>query len=423
MLPKYTRPEQLGTEKQTFLITIAILEGRHYAWPNMDSVVIVQAFGKKETTVVVHNSDCPYYNEYFTFEKKATPEKIFNSEITFTVVQPRTIFRGRKVLGTFKVDVATVWDEPDHQFYNKWAVLNAPTKKYTPGARGYLKVNITLITKNISPTIPPTPKDVEIEGNLLLPHSLATERSKANFEFDIYKGEHFYANGKAPTSCVEISFSGNKGRTTLQKNTSFPVFNQRIVLRDMFPPLSQRIYVKIFFGKTLHAFNLLNFKDLISEVEEGVVPCFGPSFLHFYENENMEEYKGSLLLGIKTKLAFEVTDRKKQTNIVSIPPCSRDLFPLVEIRLFCVIFECSALDKRFDGNVIFRATIGNEIISRDIKVKNLSDKIGVRKINRNSRFLTIKNKKPFLSLALNAIDCRKKLYNFNMLDKILNTMV
>ncbi|XP_045462100.1 otoferlin-like [Harmonia axyridis] len=156
--------QQLTNLKQTFLITVAILEGRYYVWPNMDSLVIVQALGKKERTAVVKNSDCPFYNEYFTFDKKIALHDLLNSEVVVTVIQPKSCFRRRKVLGLFRLDVATIWAEPEHQFYNKWAILNAPTNKEGPGSRGFLKVNLTVITKNVSPSLPPVQADNEIEG-------------------------------------------------------------------------------------------------------------------------------------------------------------------------------------------------------------------------------------------------------------------
>lgn len=48
---------------ETFLITIAILEGRHYIWTNMDSAVIVKVDNKKRCTGVRRNTDAPTYNE------------------------------------------------------------------------------------------------------------------------------------------------------------------------------------------------------------------------------------------------------------------------------------------------------------------------------------------------------------------------
>lgn len=55
--------KSMQNKKQTYLITIAVLEGRHYAWLNMDSAAIVKIGNQKKTTAVKKNSDCPFYNE------------------------------------------------------------------------------------------------------------------------------------------------------------------------------------------------------------------------------------------------------------------------------------------------------------------------------------------------------------------------
>lgn len=54
---------KMPKSKQTYLITVAIIEGRHYTCLNMDSVVIVTIGEHKKTTAVKKNSDCPIYNE------------------------------------------------------------------------------------------------------------------------------------------------------------------------------------------------------------------------------------------------------------------------------------------------------------------------------------------------------------------------
>lgn len=52
-------PEKL----QTFLVNVAIIEGRHYFWPNTNSAVITKIDNQKKCTAVKYNTDCPYYNE------------------------------------------------------------------------------------------------------------------------------------------------------------------------------------------------------------------------------------------------------------------------------------------------------------------------------------------------------------------------
>lgn len=94
-----------------------------------------------------------------------------------------------------------------------------------------------------------------------------------------------------------------------------------------------------------------------------------------------------------------------------------------------IIFESSALDKRFEGKITYKIAIGNtdkEEQNRDSEFsgnKYISEKIAVKKINRNSFYAVIKENKPLMTLSLNVMDFRKRLYNMNMLEKIYEDMV
>jgi hypothetical protein len=97
-------PEKL----QTFLVNIAIIEGRHYIWPNMNSAVLIKIDNQKKSTSVKFSTS-PYYNEYFVFEFTSTLDKIVDKIVTISVVKPGSILRKRKVLGCTTFDIGTIW--------------------------------------------------------------------------------------------------------------------------------------------------------------------------------------------------------------------------------------------------------------------------------------------------------------------------
>ena len=122
------------------------------------------------------------------------PRHVFYLYFSLGAVQvlQRHFLRSGKVLGTFKLDVATVMAQPgtfrntfltiacyalavfciclhmfgfydefhsifypaDHQFYHKWALLTDPDD-ITGGPKGYLKCDINVITKGDPPKPPP----------------------------------------------------------------------------------------------------------------------------------------------------------------------------------------------------------------------------------------------------------------------------
>lgn len=48
---------------KNYVVNITIIEGRHFAWPNMDSAVLVRVDNQKRCTKAVLSTDCPYFNE------------------------------------------------------------------------------------------------------------------------------------------------------------------------------------------------------------------------------------------------------------------------------------------------------------------------------------------------------------------------
>nr|CAI5859407.1 unnamed protein product [Callosobruchus analis] len=120
----------------------------------MDPVVCIQVGDQKKYTSVKESTNCPYYNEYFVFDFHMPPIMLFDKIIQLSVLQSRNILRGNKLLGNFKLDIATVWAQPDHQFYHKWALLTDPDD-IAGGPKGYLKCDISVIGKGDTVKVPP----------------------------------------------------------------------------------------------------------------------------------------------------------------------------------------------------------------------------------------------------------------------------
>ncbi|KAK9694433.1 FerI (NUC094) domain [Popillia japonica] len=165
---------QSALKAQDFQVCITIIEARQLAGLNMDPVVCIQIGDQKKYTSVKESTNCPYYNEYFVFDFHMPPIMLFDKIITLSVLQSRNFLRGNKLLGSFKLDVATVWSQPDHQFYHKWALLTDPDD-IAGGPKGYLKCDISVIGKGDSIKVPPKSEkdedDIEALSNtyLLLP--------------------------------------------------------------------------------------------------------------------------------------------------------------------------------------------------------------------------------------------------------------
>ena len=70
----------------------------------------------------------------------------------------------------------------DHQFYHKWALLTDPDDT-AGGPKGYLKCDISVISKGDAVKIPPKSErdEDDIEANLLVPVGVTAARQRAKF--------------------------------------------------------------------------------------------------------------------------------------------------------------------------------------------------------------------------------------------------
>ncbi|XP_057672230.1 otoferlin [Diorhabda carinulata] len=319
-----------------FLITIAILEGRHYIWENMDSVVLINIDKYRKATNVKKNSSSPYYNEYFVFEFYTTLDILLHKNIKIMVIQPRNLWRKRKLLGEIKLDVATVWQQKHHQFYHKWAILNSAKAEVYSGPRGYLKVDICVLTKGEIPKTPINIVNDNIEGNLLLSEGRYVERQRATYIFDVYSCRNIiekpsitFENDLSQQSTknkqsmyIEITFAGVSVRTSTKKIASSIEFNERLFIIDLFPPLSQTIKIEACytdtFRKNVHSQKQIGLQQISNDKHEGFLPTLGPTFLHLYPDNIMEGFAGTILMAIDTKL--DESDERKENKIENIPP-------------------------------------------------------------------------------------------------------
>lgn len=226
---------------------MTIIEARHLAGLNMDPVICVQVGDQKKHTSVKESTNCPYFNEYFVFDFHMAPSMLFDKMIVITVLHSRNMLRAGKIIGSFKLDVGTVFAQTDHQFYHKWALLTDPDDVFS-GAKGYAKCDILVAGKG-DPVKPPPAKsdtndDDDIEGNLLLPRGVPSERQHARFIVRIYRAEGLprttaglFSNVKAAFASgsphlidpyVMVQFAGLAGKTMVRKNCCHPVFNEQV---------------------------------------------------------------------------------------------------------------------------------------------------------------------------------------------------
>ncbi|XP_076179651.1 otoferlin isoform X8 [Ptiloglossa arizonensis] len=397
--PKTTDTGQTALKAQDYQVCITIIEARQLAGLNMDPVVCVQVGDQRKYTSVKESTNCPYYNEYFVFDFHMPPVMLFDKIIMLSVQQSRNLLRANLTLGSFKLDIATVWAQPDHQFYHKWALLTDPDD-VAGGPKGYLKCDISVIGKGDTVKIPPkSEKDEDdIEGNLLLPDGVPIERQRAKFIVKVYRADglpkmnsSIMANVKKAFTgevkdlvdpYVQVSFAGLTGKTSVKRHSYAPVWNEQIVFTEMFPPLCQRIKIQLCDNDPVHATvigtHFVDLKQISNDGERGFLPTFGPAFIHFYGsirdyslidehstlNTGLGEgisYRARLLIAIRTEISDNVEMAPSEVEVEPTVLVNESAYARnEEFFLFATIMDATMIDKKLgDKPMYFEISIGN----------------------------------------------------------------
>ncbi|CAG9763070.1 unnamed protein product [Ceutorhynchus assimilis] len=467
---------------QDFQVCLTIIEARQLAGLNMDPVVCIQIGDQKKYTSVKESTNCPYYNEYFVFDFHMPPIMLFDKIIHLSVLQSRNFLRGNKMLGNFKLDVATVWAQPDHQFYHKWALLTDPDD-IAGGPKGYLKCDISVIGKGDTVKVPSkSEKDEDdIEANLLLPDGVPTDRQRAQFVVKIYRADglpkmnsSLMANVKKAFTgelndlvdpYVQVSFAGLTGKTSVKKHNYAPVWNEQLVFTEMFPPLCQRIKIQLRDNDpvkpTVIGTHFVDLKTISNDGEKGFLPTFGPSFIHLYgstrdysiidEHSSLNtglgegvSYRARLLISIRTEITDNIDLSPAAVELEATMPINEESYAKSEeFFLFTTILDASMIDKKLgDKPVYFEVSLGNAgnaIDGHNTSTKEHydSDSDELETVTSDTAswqsttsptkpmthdkfyyFLPYWDNKPCMHIRSVWPDYRRRLYNSNMIGKI-----
>ncbi|XP_030068852.1 fer-1-like protein 4 isoform X1 [Microcaecilia unicolor] len=337
-----TRWDFSATPKpQNFQIEVTIIQAQKLVGVNIDPVVHVKVGEEKKHTTTQKSTNCPYYNQYFLFKFHEPRETVFDKLIEISVVHAKKIpFMGTRI-GTFKIDAGTVYNQPDHRFLQKWAVITDP-KDTRAGIKGFVKCNLSVVARGDSMVAPPatsSSQSDDIEKNLLLPKRVPAERPWAKINVKIFKAEGLpnMSSGIMGSFSkiigekkvfidpyVQVSFAGQQGETSVENNTTEPEWNEQISFIEMFPPLARKIKVQVLddanIGDVALATQFIDLQQISDPGRNaGFNPTFGPAWVNLYGspqnytlrdihrdlNEGLGDgifYRGRLLVAITVEI-------------------------------------------------------------------------------------------------------------------------
>ncbi|KAM8847475.1 otoferlin isoform 6-T6 [Synchiropus picturatus] len=486
-----------------YQISITIIEARQLIGLNMDPVVCVEIGDDKKYTSMKESTNCPYYNEYFVFDFHVPPDVMFDKIIKLSVIHSKNLLRSGTLVGTFKMDVGTVYSQQEHQFYHKWAMLSDPDD-ITAGCKGYIKCDIAVVGKGDNIKTPHKANETDeddIEGNLLLPEGIPAERQWARFYVRIYRAEglpkmntSIMANVKKAfigenrdlvDPYVQVQFAGQKGKTSVQKSSYEPIWNEQVVFTELFPPLCKRLKVQIRDSDKVNdvaiGTHFIDLRKISNDGDKGFLPTLGPAWVNMYgstrqytlmdEHQDLNDglgegvsFRARLLLSV----AVEVLDTASpeilssaEVQVDSVSNISESATgKMEEFFLFGSFLEATMIDRKIgDKPIYFEITIGNygnqidgvskptsakkrkkdgENEEEESELMNSSDdeaeedgdlaSVSTTPImkpvitDRNYFHLPYFEKKPCIYIKSWWQDQRRRLYNSNMMDKIADKL-
>ncbi|KAI4891148.1 hypothetical protein NFI96_023789 [Prochilodus magdalenae] len=316
-----------------YQISVTVIEARQLVGLNMDPVVCVEIGEEKKYTSMKESTNCPYYNEYFVFDFHVPPDVMFDKILKLSVSilcsfycknmtcvadsQPvplplNSTFQKPKISLSacrhlqHKPSILSLFSasSPEHQFYHKWAMLSDPDD-ITAGCKGYIKCDIAVVGKGDNIKTPHKANETDeddIEGNLLLPEGVPSERQWARFYVKIYRAEglpkmntSIMANVKKAfigenrdlvDPYVQVQFAGQKGKTSVQKSSYEPIWNEQIIFTEMFPPLCKRMKIQIRDSDKVNdvaiGTHFIDLRKISNDGDKGFLPTLGPAWVNMY---------------------------------------------------------------------------------------------------------------------------------------------
>uniref|UniRef100_A0A8C8M285 Otoferlin n=1 Tax=Oncorhynchus tshawytscha TaxID=74940 RepID=A0A8C8M285_ONCTS len=485
-----------------YQISITVVEARQLVGLNMDPVVCVEIGEDKKYTSMKESTNCPYYNEYFVFDFHVPPDVMFDKILKLSVIHSKNLLRSGTLVGTFKLDVGTVYSQPEHQFYHKWAMLSDPDD-ITAGCKGYIKCDIAVVGKGDNIKTPHKANETDeddIEGNLLLPEGVPLERQWARFYVKIYRAEglpkmntSIMANVKKAfigenrdlvDPYVQVVFAGQ--RTSVQKSSYEPIWNEQVVFTEMFPPLCKRIKVQIRDSDKVNdvaiGTHFIDLRKIANDGDKGFLPTMGPAWVNMYgstrhytlidEHQDLNEglgegvsFRARLLISVAVEILDTTSTEIVSSTEVQVEPVS-NISEVKEFFLFGSFLEATMIDRKIgDKPISFEVTIGNygnqiDGVSKPPAAKKMKKKEGGGEsdeeeseliqqnssedeadddgdlvsvsstppmkpviTDRNYFHLPYFEKKPCIYIKSWWQDQRRRLYNSNIMDKIADKMV
>ncbi|XP_040837053.1 fer-1-like protein 4 [Ochotona curzoniae] len=293
-----------ASRAQEFQVGVTVLEAQKLVGVNINPYVAVRVGDQRRVTTTQRGTNCPFYNEYFLFEFHETRLRLQDLLLEITAFHSQTLPFMATRIGTFRMDLGIIFDQPDGHFYQKWAPLHDP-QDTRAGIKGFVKVTLSVRARgDLPPSLPPPGPghSADIEKNLLLPRRVPAERPWARLRVRVFRAEGLPAlrSGLLGSLAralhdqrvlldpyVKVSFLGQQGETSVRSEAVAPEWNEQLSFLELFPPLTRGLRLQLRddapLGDVALATHVLDLRQISHPGRAaGFNPTFGPAWVPLY---------------------------------------------------------------------------------------------------------------------------------------------
>ena len=242
-----------------YLITIRILEASDLIPISASGVVnpycVVSLRGDHKSTFVERKTLSPLWDQNFVFEINNLKKGDLETAIIKIEVVSQEYYIFNEIIGTYEIDLSSIYFEKYHQFYMTWFTLADPLD-VREGVQGYVKANIDVIGPGDRPHVNEKITEDSVAQTVV---SNKIQQVGHLIIAELFRAEHLsplnmlnnYSN-----AYVKINYGG----VTIQSSVSSdqnPSWNQILYLQAMLPNHSKNVQIELFNYNTVMEDELL----------------------------------------------------------------------------------------------------------------------------------------------------------------------
>ncbi|KAM7540784.1 hypothetical protein Aperf_G00000029183 [Anoplocephala perfoliata] len=389
-----------STKVQDFQVRVRIHGARQLPGSNISPLCKVRCWNQTQITAVRYSTNSPFWGRTFFFNFHNSPADLFQQNVVFSVYNSRRL-RADAFIGSFELNLAAVYESPNHAILHKWLLLGEPEDPQA-GSKGYLKMAIVILGPgDEGPDLKQKEdaEDEDIEANILRPAGV--QLRPAVFHFLLYTGEDypqmdsskfsgvkkFFGAGKEDKEFVDpytvVKFAGKQVKSSTKEGTDHPEWNEELKICMQFPSMCDALTITVYDWDRMSrddpiatAFLKLGDISALRDGEDGYLPTFGPTFINLYgstrefsetinkfEDLNLGKGEGCAYRGrILCELQTEFLDQMENSAVL---PISEDAKALVDkfmrrrkYVLHAAFFQANMISVD-DAPIEFEVSIGN----------------------------------------------------------------